>query len=119
MPVLAYVGTTDSVEGIGVTHPTFYRLLTMTVAATLIRGWWIGPLVTQTLGWVSLRPSLIALRVLYYNLALVVAVYGGLAVDADFGVETVSVGIAVIAGTVSILLFPRLCDEFFARLQRR
>ena len=66
----------------------------------------------------SLRPSLIALRVLYYNIVLVVAVYGGLALATAVGVEIAAVGIAVIVGAVSISLFPRLCDEFFARLQR-
>ncbi len=118
MPVLAYVGTTDSIEGIGATHATIYGLLAMIVTATLIRGGWIRPLATETLGWVSLRPSLIALRVLYYNLVLVVAVYGGLAVAKAIGVGIVAVGIAAIVGAVSILSFPRLCDEFFARLQR-
>jgi hypothetical protein len=96
--------------------------LTMTFAGTLIRGGWVRPLATPALGWVRLSPALLVLRVGYFNLALAVAAFGGVAVAG--AVPAVVTGPAVGPGlalawagsvaVVSTFAFPRVAGEWLA-----
>jgi len=80
--------------------------LTMTLVGTLIRGGWIRPLLTPSRGWVTLSPPLLAFRLLYFNLAMLVAAYGGLAVAAGVGWLPASALWAAGFGTLAMLVFP-------------
>ncbi len=68
---------TSPVEYGGVKSAAFLGWMTMVLGAALIRGGWVSPLFTDIPGWVSITPILVVLRVLYFNLALAVAAYGG------------------------------------------
>jgi len=96
--------------------------LTMTLVGTLVRGGWVRPLGTPTPGWVRLSPSLLVLRVGYFNAALAVAAFGGLSVAAavaGFAAGSLAAPLAALAwaGTaaaVSMLAFPRVSGEWLA-----
>lgn len=92
------------------------------VVGTLIRIGAVHPVATPTPGWVTLSPRLVALRVPYFNAALALAIFGGLAaegavtgVGAD-GTAGVAAGIGWTAATSAgaVLAFPRAADEWVA-----
>ncbi len=90
---------------------------------TLVRGGWIRPLATDTLGWVTLAPSLLVLRIPYYNGVMALAVFGGLAVggrvaasvDPGIGVGA-GLGATVLVALVGVLAFPRIAEAWLERL---
>ncbi|WP_247001007.1 hypothetical protein [Halosolutus gelatinilyticus] len=92
---------------------------TMVVVGTAIRGGWIEPLATDTLGWVSLSPSLIALRLVYYNFVLAVGVFGGVALARIVDVASLSLVAAFVVALGSTLAFPRLAESTYAALHDR
>jgi len=85
--------------------------LTMTLVGTLIHG-----------GWVRLSPALLVLRIGYFNLALAVAAFGGVAVagavPAAVTGPAVGPGLALAwaggVAVVSTLVFPRVAGEWLA-----
>ena len=83
---------------------------------TLVRCGWVPPLLTDAPGWVRLKPTLLVLRALYFNLVLLVGVGGALAVAAVTGVAGAGLGWAVVAGSLGALLFPRVTDEWMVRV---
>lgn len=89
--------------------------MTAVVVGTLIRGGWVTPLWTSSLGWVTLAPSLLLLRVPYFNLALAAAAYGGVAVAAVAGQPLVGLGWAFATGVLSMLAFPAVAQRWVAR----
>ncbi|WP_137288259.1 hypothetical protein [Natronorubrum halophilum] len=108
--------------GRGIADATAAGLLawtTMVAVATLIRGGWIEPVGTDTLGWVAITPSLVVLRFVYYNLALSVAVFGGVWLAGVVGVAPLSLGTALVVSSVSILAFPRLAESAYGSLRGR
>ncbi|WP_436343932.1 hypothetical protein [Natronorubrum sp. FCH18a] len=92
---------------------------TMVAVGTAIRGGWIRPLATDTLGWVAVTPSLLVLRFVYYNLALSLAVFGGVWLADVLDVAPLSLGVAFVVSVVSILAFPRLAESVYGRLRER
>jgi len=101
-------------------------LVTWTVAilvGTLVRGGWVRPLASGTRGWVSLNPTLLALRVPYFNAVMALGIFGGLwiaglLVGFDAGtvpVIAVGLGWAVLAPLVGFLAFPCVAEELMAR----
>ena len=102
--------------GRGVYDATAAGLLawtTMVAVGTAIRGGWVRPLGTDTLGWVTFAPALLVLRVVYYNLSLAVAVFGGLALAAATGYTPLSLVVAFAVAAVSTLAFPRLGESVY------
>ncbi|WP_265111829.1 hypothetical protein [Halosolutus halophilus] len=91
----------------------------MVVVGTAIRGGWIAPLATDTLGWVSITPSLLVLRVVYYNFVLAVAVFGGVAVANAAGIAPLSLVVAAVVAIGSALTFPRLAESFYDAVRGR
>jgi len=95
------------------------------IVGTLIRGGWVRPWGSETLGWVSLSPSLLALRVPYFNAVLALAIFGGLQVGTlltTVGASStvmVAGGLSVAAVTplIGFLVFPRFAEECVARLR--
>ena len=116
LPVLIAIMATP---GRGVYDATAAGLLawmTMVAVGTAIRGGWIRPLWTETLGWVSVAPSLIVLRFVYYNLSIAAAVFGGLALADAVGHPPVSLAVAFVVAILSTLAFPRLGESLYVAL---
>lgn len=114
IPVLLYVLVTADSGSVGVIDAMFVAWMTMTVVATAIRVGWIDPLATDTLGWVSISPWLVGLRIGYYNLTLVIAAYGGVFLAASVAYPPAVIGIAAVVALTATMAFPRL-GEVVAR----
>ena len=116
LPVLVAIMATP---GRGVYDATAAGLLvwtTMVAVGPAIRGGWVRPLWTETLGWVTAAPSLILLRVVYYNLSIAVAVFGGVALEDAVGHPPLSLLVAFVVAVVSTLAFPRLAESLYRTL---
>lgn len=101
----------------GVKASALVAWTTMVVEVALIRGGWLSPLGTETPGWVSLTPSLLLLRLIYFNTLLAVVAYGGGSVAKTMGLPLVSIVVSVVCAGIGVGVFPRLaelyCDRFF------
>lgn len=84
--------------------------MTMVSVVTLIHTGLIQPLATDALGWVTLTPTLIGLRFVYYNLTLLAATYGSLAFGAFVGSPLLALGAVGVVSAVPMLAFPRLAE---------
>ncbi|MCU4717343.1 hypothetical protein [Halapricum hydrolyticum] len=115
LPMLLYVWVTQPFVDRALTAPALVTWITMVGVATLIRGGWIRPLGTETLGWVSGRYALLPVRVAYYNLTLIVAVFGGLAVEGLVGRTGLAVAWATCVGIGATLVFPTVVDITYHR----
>lgn len=91
-------------------------LTAMVLVGTLVRTGWVHPPWTDSPGWVRLLPTLVVLRVLYFNFAFLAATYGGLAVAGLVGEGAVGWLAGAGAGAVAALAFPRVTDEWMARV---
>lgn len=111
LPVLMYVATTDAGGGYGVTAAALVAWMTTVFAGALVRGGLVRPLATETLGWVAFSPALIVLRVVYYNVVLLVAAYGSVLVATAVDVPPLSLAVAVAIAILAVLAFPRLGEE--------
>lgn len=118
LPVLCYISLTVLNGGYGVTGLALVTWTTMTVAATMVHMGSIRPLATGTLGWVSLSPSLVGLRLVYYNLAVLVGSYGSVALAGLIGYPPLSLGTAAVVGVLSMMAFPRLAETVARRRAR-
>ncbi|ELY46044.1 hypothetical protein C496_02140, partial [Natronorubrum tibetense GA33] len=77
------------------------------------------PLATETLGWVAISPLLIVLRLVYYNLALSVAVFGGVWLAGAVGIPALSLVVALVVSVASMLAFPRLAESVYDTFRER
>ena len=119
LPALMAVAVGDSPGFYGAVAAVFAAWLTITVVGALIRGGWVRPLATETLGWVTFSPALIALRLAYYNGVFLAAGYGGPALADAVGVAPLSIAAAVGLALVATLAFPRLGEEVARRRAAR
>lgn len=117
LPALMIVTMTGTTGGYGVTAAALVAWVTMVLVGTLIRGGWIRPLGTETLGWVTFSPALIVLRLVYYNAVFVAAVYGGVLVATAVGTPPLSLAVAAVVAIMAMLSFPTL-GERLARARR-
>jgi hypothetical protein len=91
-------------------------LTTAVVVATLVRNGRIASLpFTDAPGWARLFPTLVLLRVCYFNGALLAAVYGGGALVAVTGALAAGLAWAVVVAAGATLLFPAAVDAWMAR----
>ena len=118
LPILLFVMLAGGLGAYGPRTAVLVAVLSLTLVGTAVRGGWIQPLATGTLGWVALTPSLVALRVVYYNSALAVAAYGGVAVATAVETPPVSLGVAVFVGVAAALSFPRVAEATARTLDR-
>lgn len=116
LPASYYVLSTVVDGGFGVTGAAFVAVLTMTIVATVIHMGLVRPLATDTLGWVSMTPSLVGVRLVYYNLVLLVAAYGSVTLATLMAYPPASLVVAAVVGCVAMMAFPRL-GEGIARRQ--
>ena len=86
--------------------------MAMVLAATLIRGGWVTPLATDVPGWVSLKPSLVALRLVHYNAVMGAAAYLGGAFAAA-GFPALSLVVPAVVGAGAVGLFPAAADRAY------
>ena len=114
-PAIAYVFVTDFDGGAGLAGPAFVLWMTMTGVGTAIHAGLVRPPFTEFLGWVTLAPSLVVLRLLYYNLVLVGGVHASAAIGSAVGDAAVGLVAAVAIGSLGMLLFPALADAVARR----
>ena len=115
IPMLWAVMVTSPVEYGGVKGAAFVGWMMMVLGVALVRGGWVAPPFTEVPGWVSLTPTLIALRFLYFNVALAIAAYGGGFLDAALRAPFVHVGWSSLVGVVAVGLFPSLAGAVARR----
>lgn len=90
-------------------------LATIVAVATLIRNGRIASLpFTDAPGWVRLFPTLILLRLLYFNGALLAAIYGGGAVAAVTGATAAGLAWSIVVCATATLVFPGTVDAWMA-----
>ncbi|WP_331233177.1 hypothetical protein [Natronorarus salvus] len=114
-PAIAYVYVADFDGGAGLSGPTFVLWITMTAVGTAIHAGLVRPPFTEFLGWVTLSPSLVVLRVVYYNLVLIGGVHASAAIGSLAGDGTSGLVAAVAIGTFAMLVFPALADAVARR----
>lgn len=117
LPAIWYIFATAPVVGFGVKDTGFVAWMTMIIVATLVHMGLVRPLATDTLGWVSITPTLVGLRVVYYNAALLAAAYGGVLV-AGVTSPLIPVAVAAILAGVAMLAFPALAEAVARRRTR-
>ena len=112
LPVLFLVMMRGERSFFGVKASLFVAWMVAVVMAALVRGGWVTPLATDVPGWVSLKPSLVALRLLYYNALLAgVAIVGGMLASLEYPLLSVLVPAAV--GAAAIAAFPAMADRTY------
>ncbi len=119
LPVLFVLMAAPGTGIYDATAAGFLAWMTMIAVGTAIRGGWIKPLATDTLGWVSITPSLLVLRLVYYNVVLAVAAFGGSALATATGIGPLSLIFALLTAIVSTLCFPRLAESTYAAIHDR
>ncbi|MEM4781874.1 MAG: hypothetical protein QXG03_09985 [Halalkalicoccus sp.] len=118
LPTLVWISATVIDGGFGVSGSAFVAWATMTLVATALHTGLVRPLATDTLGWVSLTPALVGLRLVYYNLAFLLAAYGSVALATLVGYLPVALAGAMGIAALAMLLFPRLAETVARRRAR-
>ncbi|QGN07618.1 hypothetical protein Hrd1104_10115 [Halorhabdus sp. CBA1104] len=113
LPVMLYLPVAPVREPVALFEAWIVALLTMIVVGTLLRGGWISPPLTDAPGWARLLPTLIWLRLLYFNGILLVAIHGGSIVAGQTGVAAGVLWSLVVSATATGL-FPRVVDAWMA-----
>lgn len=113
IPTMVYLPIAAG-NSIGMFDAWIAALTTMLVVGTLLRGGWIAPPLTESPGWARLFPTLILLRVLYFNGVLLFVIHSGPPVADVTGVSVAGPLWAVVVGGIGTLLFPRTVDEWMA-----
>ena len=111
LPSFFYVMAADTADSSAMTAGALVAWMTMWVVGTTIRGGWIRPFATETLGWVSLRPSLLGLRLIAYNGVILVAAAGGVAVADVVPMRYASLLFAFLVASLFTLSFPRVAES--------
>jgi len=113
LPALFVIWLYPTTRFVDVTAMALVAWLMMVLTGTLIRGGSVPPLATTTLGWVTLTPTLLVLRFGYFNLGLLGASFGGLAVATVAG-SAAGLLLAGGSATALILVFPRVAELWLA-----
>jgi hypothetical protein len=113
LPALLYVLVNAEVQFFGVKSGALFAWMGLTVTATLVRGGWVKPLLTEVQGWVRLTPSLVVLRLLVFNGALVLGAYGTGVVATAVGLPFVVPVLATAIGVLTAVGFPRLSEVIY------
>lgn len=116
LPVLVLVMLSSVEPGFGPVPATMVGWATLVVVAAAIRGGWIQPLATDAPGWVAVTLSLVAVRLIYYNLVLFAAAYGSVALADLAGRPAASIGFAFLITLFATLSFPRVAESVYRRL---
>lgn len=114
LPVMLYLPVARAWSPNALFESWLVALTAMIVVGTLVRGGWIAPPFTDAPGWVRLFPTLILLRLVYFDLALLAAVHGGSVVASLTGSIAAGLLSSLAVGGTATLLFPRIVDEWMA-----
>ncbi|MDQ2051551.1 hypothetical protein RBH26_13800 [Natronolimnohabitans sp. A-GB9] len=117
LPVLFAIVVAPGAGAFDATAAGLLAWATMVAVGAAIRGGWITPLATETLGWVSVTPVLLGFRLIYYNCALGLAVFGGVALADAVGYAPLSLLVAITVTALATLAFPRLAQSFYGALR--
>lgn len=115
LPVMLSLPVAQVWEPIALFEAWLVALITMIVVGTLVRSGWIAPPFTDAPGWARLFPTLILLRVIYFNGALLVAVHSGNVVAGETGMVATGLLWSAAVSAVLTLSFPRVVDEWMVR----
>lgn len=116
LPVLWYLSFVAGTASAGIFDAWLVATAAMVLVGTLVRTGWVDPPLTTAPGWVRLFPKLVFLRLVYFNLALLVVMHGALAASRAADTGLVVGLVAAVGGAGSVLLFPRLTDDVMTRL---
>lgn len=116
LPLLLLVVGRPAARFYGVRATMLVAWATTVVVAAAIRGGLLRPPGTDALGWVSLSPALVVLRVVYFNLALGGAAFGGVAVADALGTPVAALALSFVVALVATLAFPAAADALYRRL---
>lgn len=114
LPALFTIALYPVTAFVDVTAMGLVAWMMMVLTGTLIRSGLIAPFATTSPGWVTLAPTLLVLRVAYFNLGLLIASFGGLALAAVAGTAA---GLLWAGGFAAVLVlwFPRTAELWLAR----
>ncbi|SFF88110.1 hypothetical protein SAMN04488063_0637 [Halopelagius inordinatus] len=118
LPSLLFVLVSADLRFFGVKSGAFFWWMSVTAAATFVRGGWVDPPFTDVPGWVAVTPVLVALRIVAFNGALLLAAYGSGAVASAVGVPVLAPVLAVCVGVGTALGFPRLAEVVYEAADR-
>ncbi|WP_181686005.1 hypothetical protein [Halorhabdus salina] len=114
LPVMLYLPVAPVREPPALFETWIVALLTMIVGGTLLRSGWISPPFTNAPGWARLFPTLLVLRLLYFNGTLLVAVHSGSVVAGQTGMVGAGLLWSLGVSGTATLLFPRVVDTWMA-----
>ena len=114
LPALFLIAAYPVTTFVDVTAMALLAWMTMVLLGTLIRVGLLAPVGTTSPGWVTLAPTLLLLRLVYFNLGLLIASFGGFALAAVAG-TTPGLLWAGGFGGVLVLSFPRTAELWLAR----
>jgi len=115
LPFLFLVWLSGEMSLFGFTTATIGVWFSLVFVGTLIRGGWIRPVLSDTPGWVAVAPSMIALRLVYYNVAMAISVFAAVTIgSATLGPLVIPASIGL--GVLVAVLFPRIADTVYDRL---
>ena len=113
--MMVYLPVVSVWEPVALFETWLLALLTMIVVGTLVRSGWIAPPFTDAPGWARLFPTLILLRLIYFNGGLLVAIHSGSVVAVETGVVATGLLWSATVSALVTLLFPRVVDEWMVR----
>lgn len=119
LPVLLFIMSYPATSPVDAKATGFVGWMTMTLVGALIRGGWVRPLATDSLGWVRLSPWLLVLRVGYVPAAFALATFGGLVVAGLVGSVAAGLLWAAAVAAVAMGLFPSLASRWLAWVRER
>jgi len=105
LPALVYLMNQPPRVLARIAAPVFFTLGAMILGASAFRGGWLPP--PGASEWVSLTVPSLLLRVPYYGGTLLVAAYGGAAIELAIGSRNAATAFALVAAIVAIGVFPR------------
>ncbi|NGM69409.1 hypothetical protein G6M89_10380 [Natronolimnobius sp. AArcel1] len=117
LPMLLVVLLNPDPSGFGPVGAAIVTWATLILVGTLIRGGWIKPFATDTLGWVSITPVLVLVRIVYFNSAIALAVFGSTSLAAALGIEPLVLVFAALISAVAALAFPRVGESVYRRVR--
>ncbi len=118
LPALLYVmGTDVGTTGV-LSAVTLTTWLSMVAVATAIRGGWLKPLATDTLGWLAFRPVSvgIGLRVVAYNLILYGGALAGFTVGMTLEQPLLALTVGPLLSVVPMLVIPAIGEALSKRV---